>query len=234
MRKRLNTLFRISGHQNNRLKTIAKVRFSVEGGQQIYLSLPPEEQEKRGLLQQAWSVLDEQSANKNQHKTKFGHRETKRKEAIMNMLGIKMAARVTGLMTALILIAGGVTGIQAQQGAKGGATKLLELSGRATAPVKQVSDYQPMRCPKCVNEVVERVDRSARGANKPVVLFAKHLCEGCNTTLTVEGHGKAKQNVAIHKCTSCGAETVACCNTRKSTEVATKGMDKKFEVAPLK
>jgi hypothetical protein len=63
---------------------------------------------------------------------------------------------------------------------------------------------------------------------------SRHGCEGCGTDWKVVGHGKAKVSVASHKCTCCGEASLACCNTSKAATVATKGMDKKFEVAPLK
>lgn len=97
-----------------------------------------------------------------------------------------------------------------------------------------------MPCPKCKDKVTERVDYSARGANKPTIRVVTHLCGGCGTDWQITGVGKAKQSVASHKCTSCGAETLACCNTSKGGEVVTKGMEKKnlkdlnFEVAPVK
>jgi len=62
----------------------------------------------------------------------------------------------------------------------------------------------------------------------------KHLCEGCGTDWATTGTGKAKLAVANHKCSSCGAETLACCSSKGAGAVATKGMEKKIEVAPLK
>ena len=90
-----------------------------------------------------------------------------------------------------------------------------------------------MACAKCKDVFSTRVDPTARGANKQAEFVATHLCGGCGTDWSVTGHGKAKGAVATHKCTSCGAETAACCNT-KGVTVATKGMEKKYEVAPLK
>lgn len=147
---------------------------------------------------------------------------------------ITKLARFTGMAVALVLFATASTEVKAQNGAKGGATKLLELSGRsATAAVSTATETKVMVCGKCKEEFTSRVDLSARGAHKPTVFVAKHLCDGCGTDWSIVGHGKAKVSVATHKCTNCGAETLACCNTKPST-VATKGMEKKTEVAPLK
>jgi hypothetical protein len=147
---------------------------------------------------------------------------------------ITTLARVTGMTIALALFAGVSGQLYAQNGAKGGATKLLELSGGAITSQAEASNDKPMSCAKCKDEFVQRVDRSARGANKPVITVTTHLCNGCGTDWNVVGHGKAQVSVATHKCTSCGAATVACCNPKTARETATKGMDKKFEVAPIK
>ena len=57
-------------------------------------------------------------------------------------------------LAALALFAGMVN-VGAQNGAKGGATKLLQLSGPSIKSKAEVSDYKPMSCGKCKNEVVQ-------------------------------------------------------------------------------
>lgn len=118
--------------------------------------------------------------------------------------------------------------------AKGGGTKLLQISGGSVLLKAEPASSKPMSCGKCTDELVKRVDLGARGANQPATLSFRHLCDGCGNEWSVVGHGKAKVSVATHKCTSCGEETGACCNTGNSSAVATRGMSKKFEVAPLK
>jgi hypothetical protein len=142
----------------------------------------------------------------------------------MKTTQINKAARFAGLVIALVLFAGVASEAKAHEDypTKGGA-KLLLRPNPASAP----SDYKPMSCAKCKDEYVRRVDWSARGANKPTYLVAKHLCPGCDTTITTVGHGKAKQDVVTHKCTSCGADNLTCCSTSKSGTTATKGMEKK-------
>ena len=146
------------------------------------------------------------------------------------------------LAVALALFAGTAGELRAQNGAKGGATKLLELSNRAvTAKAEQPNDYKPMSCAKCTDEVIQVRDTDSKGGARALVsgapltkTVARHGCNGCGTDWAIVGGGKAKQSVATHKCTSCGAATLACCNTKKSADLVTKGMDKNFEVAPLK
>ena len=136
---------------------------------------------------------------------------------------INTPARLTGMTIALALFAsiGGLANAQEK-----GATRLLRLSGTLVEPKSAPSDYKPMSCAKCKDEAVRRVDWTARGAIKPTITVARHLCEGCGNEWVVSGHGKAKTAAAIHKCTSCGAESLACCSTSKGGVAATKGMER--------
>ncbi len=113
---------------------------------------------------------------------------------------------------------------------KGGAQTLMNPPAATVIP----SDAKAMACPKCTTEFVERSIVSTKATAAKTQLVGRHLCNGCETTITVEGHGKAKHDVVTHKCTSCGADSLACCSTKKGDVTATKGMEKKFEVAPVK
>jgi hypothetical protein len=135
----------------------------------------------------------------------------------MKTTRINTMTRFTGLVIALVLFAGVAAEVRAQNGAKGGATKLLELSGPSITPKPAASNYRPMACGKCKSEFITTVDWTARGAYKPTVLIERHLCGGCETTIAVTGHGKAKYDVVTHKCSSCGTESLACCSTTKDT-----------------
>jgi heme A synthase len=141
----------------------------------------------------------------------------------MKTTSINPIARLTGLTVIAVLLAFAAGEARAQEkgSAKGGASLLM----RPTAPVT-TSDYKPMSCAKCKDEYVKRTDWTARGANKPVITVARHLCAGCETTIATEGFGKAKRDVATHKCTSCGAAESSCCATAKGGG-STKGMEKK-------
>lgn len=149
---------------------------------------------------------------------------------------INTLSRLTGMSIALALFAGAAVTLKAGeiQTGKGGSSRLLELTGRSVTPKPGTSDHKPMSCAKCNDEYTSRVDWSARGANKPTIIVARHLCDGCSNNWVVSGHGKAKTTTAVHVCTSCGAESLACCSTGNSGNAATKGMEKKFEVAPVK
>lgn len=97
-----------------------------------------------------------------------------------------------------------------------------------------------MACPKCKDTWISQPDQNSKGSGARTLIgqttkrIARHLCEGCSTEWATAGTGKAKLAVASHKCSGCGAENLACCSTKGAGEVATKGMDKKIEVAPLK
>ncbi len=131
---------------------------------------------------------------------------------------------------AVAAVLAGWSGGQAQAGesptTKGaGAAKLLEISRPNAAPAERIDTSTFMSCPKCKTEWSSRIDYTARGANKPTVWVAKHLCEGCDTTIAVVGHGKAKHDVVTHKCSACGAPDAACCATSKGAG-PTPGMGK--------
>ena len=108
---------------------------------------------------------------------------------------------------------------QSSQPAKGG--ELLITMGRTKATtLEKVAPAKPMSCPKCKSEWTSHPDTFARGAIKPFVWAEKHLCEGCETTITTAGVGKGKHSVPIHKCTTCGAPNEACCTAANTTGAA--------------
>jgi hypothetical protein len=140
-------------------------------------------------------------------------------------------ARLTGITMGVAVIVAMAGEIKADELIfKGGAQKLMNAPSSTVIP----SDAKAMACAKCTTEWVERSIVATKATAPTTELFARHLCNACETTITVEGHGKAKHDVATHKCTSCGADTLACCSTKKGDVTATKGMEKEFEVAPLK
>ena len=139
------------------------------------------------------------------------------------------AARITGLAAGLLLL-GSLAGEVRADGAKGGATQLMRPS-----PAPAATEYTAMSCPKCTSEWVTRAEVTTKGTTPITATYERHGCNGCATTIATSGFGKAKTEVTSHKCSGCGAESVACCNTKKTIDVATKGMEKKtFEIAPVK
>lgn len=115
--------------------------------------------------------------------------------------------------------------------------QLDERRGRAiSVSATEVS----MACSKCKDTWIAQADTNSRGLGARTLMgqttmrVAQHLCEGCGTEWATKGTGKATVTVASHKCSGCGAENLACCSTKGAANLATKGMEKKIEVAPLK
>jgi len=106
-------------------------------------------------------------------------------------------------------------------GQEKGGSILMRINQRPVTPMSQPAGPKPvaMACPKCQNVVKQVADYSAKGGQIlmaggwPMKSVVQHLCEGCSTTFTVVGHGKAKKDVAQHSCTSCGADSKSCCAT---------------------
>lgn len=75
-----------------------------------------------------------------------------------------------------------------------------------------------MSCPKCQDVVKQVPDMHAKGGRilvaggRPTISVAMHQREGCSTTGTTVGHGKAKKDIARHTCTACGANSRSCCD----------------------
>jgi hypothetical protein len=96
---------------------------------------------------------------------------------------------------------------QEKGSAKGGASRLLPPV--AVYPAKPA---EPMKCAACTDVLTRGVNREVRGGGardligKNEITMAKHLCASCGTTFEVQGHGKAKRDVAVHVCGDCLAK----------------------------
>jgi hypothetical protein len=115
-----------------------------------------------------------------------------------------------------------------------------QLNERKASATLATTSTAAMACAKCQDGWVAVRDTNGKGLGARTLigqttkLVVKHLCDGCGTDWNVAGNGKAKQAVASHNCTGCGAENLACCSGKGSGAVATKGMDQKIQIAPLK
>ena len=89
-------------------------------------------------------------------------------------------------------------------GAKGGATALV-----GSRPVVAGPPAAGMSCPACKNAGGIAVSDVGKGRSV-FVPVEKHVCPTCKTVLSVEGHGKAKRDVAKH---SCGEAAMNCCKS---------------------
>jgi hypothetical protein len=147
-----------------------------------------------------------------------------------NMIG-------TGIAMAIGLIAWLPTNINAadepMKPMKGG-EHMLMLQGiktQAEVDALKTDDSIAMVCTKCKTVYVARVKQGAKGAElmmakgQPKELIGTHACPGCNSTITVTGHGKGKEMVLKHSCGACGDDSAFCCATKPGSG-ATKGMEK--------
>jgi hypothetical protein len=138
--------------------------------------------------------------------------QQKEKGKEMKINRISTMARLTGISIALALLTGFSGQVNAQNGAKGGATKLLEPNGRSFTRKVETSDYKPMSCSKCKDEVIQVRNTDSKGGARGLLTgvpltkaVARHGCNACSVDWTVTGHGRARVSIATHKCTSCGA-----------------------------
>ena len=148
----------------------------------------------------------------------------------MKTLQFNKMVQITGFAVGMAALVSMGTAVNAQHYTFKGGENLMNPPSGVAIP----SDDKPMACPKCTTEWLARPIAGTKAMEPKTQLVPRHLCNGCETTITTVGHGKQATDVATHKCTSCDAATLACCSTAKSDVTATKGMEKKFEVAPVR
>ncbi len=114
-----------------------------------------------------------------------------------------------------------------------GASKLMK---RITSfeDVKGLTDGDivAMACPKCKTITLTYIS-TEKGHIKTATPGQEHLCPGCEQKFIVVGQGKAKHDTVTHVCKQCGSTNAFCCVLRQGSE-ATKGMEPKVSVAPVR
>lgn len=117
---------------------------------------------------------------------------------------------------------------QEKGSAKGGAGQLMSKPIKTLEDLSalQPGDMMVMSCPKCKNVTISYVEPTFKAMEPKNKVKTQHTCPSCNTTITVEGHGKAKKDVVKHTCGNCGSHDASCCVMKKGGE-PTKGMEKK-------
>jgi len=111
---------------------------------------------------------------------------------------------------------------QEKGSAKGGAQKLMKpVSTLEDLSAIQPGDMMVMSCPKCKNVSVSYVERTFKPVATTDKVKTQHTCPGCNNTITVEGHGKAKHDVVKHVCQKCGSHDAFCCVLKKGSGATT-------------
>jgi hypothetical protein len=147
----------------------------------------------------------------------------------IDMKTMRTIKRLSVVVAFAMLAAVGTSSAFAQQGAKGGATKLMELSAvksPAEAEALKPGDTVAMVCSKCKSVQVTYVSTESKEHVKKLIVGEKHICPGCKSTIEVVGHGKAKTDTVKHVCQKCGDESAFCCATKAGTG-GTLGMAEK-------
>jgi hypothetical protein len=119
-----------------------------------------------------------------------------KKDSSMKTNHINTTARFTGLVAALLLIGAATTA--SAHGAKGGAALLMPPTARVST-----SEHNATVCSKCKSEWTTRAEVTTKGTKPVVAMVEKLLCSGCVTKIETVGFGKAKYELATHKCTPC-------------------------------
>jgi len=108
---------------------------------------------------------------------------------------------------------------------KGGQMLIMkEIKTPAEAQALKPGDSITMVCAKCKTVMLHNVS-TEKGHIKAMTVGSKHLCAGCDSTITVVGTGKGAHDVVKHTCEKCGDDSVFCCAT-KPGEGSTHGMEK--------
>ena len=143
-----------------------------------------------------------------------------------NISIIKTTA-ITIIAAVAVFGAAGHLNAQEKGSAKGGAQQLMSKPVKTLEDLSaiQPGDMMVMSCPKCKDVIVHYVEPTFKATEPKDKVKTQHTCPGCSTTITVEGHGKAKQDVVKHVCKNCGSEDAFCCVMKKGGE-PTRGMEK--------
>jgi hypothetical protein len=104
---------------------------------------------------------------------------------------------------------------------------MKQIKTPAEAEALKPGDSITMVCAKCKSVMLHNLS-TEKGQIKVMTVGEKHMCPGCESTITVVGTGKGKHDEVKHTCEKCGDDSVFCCAT-KPGEGATKGMQKHKE-----
>jgi hypothetical protein len=101
---------------------------------------------------------------------------------------------------------------------------MKQITTPAEAEALKPGDAITMVCTKCKSVMFHNVT-TQKGHIQVMTVGQKHLCPGCDSTITVVGTGKGKRGEVRHTCAKCGDDSVFCCAT-KPGEGKTHGMEK--------
>src|SRR5262249_6609419 len=134
-------------------------------------------------------------------------------------------ARGFGVSLALALAAVLALSSRAADQMKGAQILMMkQVKTPAEVEALKPGDAITMVCTKCKSVMVHNVS-TEKGHIKVMTVGEKHLCPGCEGTITVVGTGKGKHDEVKHACAKCGNDSVFCCATKPGTG-KTDGMEK--------
>jgi predicted RNA-binding Zn-ribbon protein involved in translation (DUF1610 family) len=106
---------------------------------------------------------------------------------------------------------------------KGAQLLMTHVTTPAQVEDLKSGDAVAMVCAKCKSVMVHNVT-TEKGHIQVMTVGSKHLCPGCDSTITTVGSGKGAKQEVKHTCDKCGSDSVFCCATKPGA--ATPGMDK--------
>lgn len=118
-----------------------------------------------------------------------------------------------------------LTGRAAEQVKGGQVLMMKQIKTPAEAEALKPGDMVTMVCSKCKSVMVHNVS-TEKGHIQVMTVGTKHMCPGCDSTITVVGTGKGAHDEVKHTCEKCGDDSVFCCATKPGAG-ATKGMEKR-------
>ena len=139
----------------------------------------------------------------------------------MKTHSFKHIARASAFALGLMLAAGTVMAADQMKGAQ----RLMQIKTLAEADALKPGDTMVMVCAKCKSVMIHNVS-TEKGHIKTMTVGEKHMCPGCESTITVVGTGKGGHDEVKHTCEKCGDDSVFCCAT-KPGQGGTEGTEKK-------
>ena len=106
---------------------------------------------------------------------------------------------------------------------KGAQLLMTHVTTPAQVENLKSGDAVAMVCAKCKSVMVHNVT-TEKGHIQVMTAGSKHLCPGCDSTITTVGVGKGARQEIKHICDKCGDDSVFCCATKPGA--MTPGMDK--------
>jgi hypothetical protein len=139
----------------------------------------------------------------------------------MNTRSFKDISCATALALGLMLTAGTVMAADQMKGAQ----RLMQIKTLAEADALKPGDTMVMVCAKCKSVMIHNVS-TEKGHIKTMTVGEKHMCPGCESTITVVSTGKGGHDEVKHTCEKCGDDSVFCCAT-KPGQGGIEGIEKK-------